>query len=109
MSILPDTASPDLAHPQEQELQLTQVLFALSDPGRLDIVRQLRDGPVEMAHCNLMDPEVAKSTKSHLFKVLREAGVIRNIPKGRGRLLSLRRGALDRRFPGLLEAVLNAN
>ena len=109
MSILPDTASPDLAHPQEQELQLTQVLFALSDPGRLDIVRQLRDGPVEMAHCNLMDPEVAKSTKSHLFKVLREAGVIRNIPKGRGRLLSLRRDALDRRFPGLLEAVLNAN
>ena len=72
-------------------------------------VRQLRDGPVEMANCNLMDPEVAKSTKSHLFKVLREAGVIRNIPKGRGRLLSLRRDALDRRFPGLLEAVLNAN
>ncbi|CUH54114.1 ArsR/SmtB family transcription factor [Shimia marina] len=109
MSILPDTVSPDLAHPQEQELQLTQVLFALSDPGRLDIVRQLRDGPVEMANCNLMDPEVAKSTKSHLFKVLREAGVIRNIPKGRGRLLSLRRDSLDRRFPGLLEAVLNAN
>tara|TARA_R110000737_G_scaffold87636_1_gene120274 strand:+ start:2024 stop:2161 length:138 start_codon:yes stop_codon:yes gene_type:complete len=42
MSILPDTASPDFAHPQEQEMQLTQVLFALSDPGRLDIVRQLR-------------------------------------------------------------------
>jgi len=105
----PDTNCPNLAHPQEQEMQLTQVLFALSDPGRLDIVRQLRDGPVEMAHCNLMDPEVAKSTKSHLFKVLREAGVIQNVPKGRGRLVALRKDALDRRFPGLLEAVLSVD
>lgn len=108
MTLLSDTAGPDLEHPQEQEMQLTQVLFALSDPGRLDIVRQLRDGPVEMAHCNLMDPEVAKSTKSHLFKVLREAGVIKNTAKGRGRLLALRKDALDRRFPGLLDAVLSA-
>ena len=99
----------DLAHPQEQDLQLTQILFALSEPARLDIVRQLRDGPVEMANCNLMDPEVAKSTKSHLFKVLREAGVIQNRPKGRGRLLSLRKAEIDRRFPGLLDAVLGAD
>ncbi|MBT9383413.1 ArsR family transcriptional regulator [Pseudooceanicola sp. CBS1P-1] len=109
MTAPPNGSSHDLAHPQEQDLDLTQVLFALSDPGRLEIVRQLRDGPVEMAQCNLADPTVAKSTKSHLFKVLREAGVILNLPKGRGRLLSLRREELDRRFPGLLDAVLDAS
>lgn len=96
----------ELPHPTRDELMLSQVLFALSDPGRLDIVRQLAAGPVDMARCHLSDPSVAKSTKSHLMKVLREAGVIRNVPKGRGRLLSLRRSDLDHRFPGLLSAVL---
>ncbi|WP_249730045.1 MULTISPECIES: helix-turn-helix domain-containing protein [unclassified Chelatococcus] len=85
---------------------MTQVLFALSDPARLDIVRQLDAGPMEMARCNLQDPSMPKSTKSHLMKVLREAGVIRNEPMGRGRLLTLRREDLDSRFPGLLAAIL---
>ncbi|AGT08606.1 ArsR/SmtB family transcription factor [Paracoccus aminophilus] len=96
----------DLPHPSRDELVLSQVLFALSDPARLDILRQLAAGPIDMARCHLQDPSVAKSTKSHLMKVLREAGVIRNQPKGRGRVLSLRRADLDCRFPGLLDAVL---
>jgi hypothetical protein len=40
--------------------------------------------------------------------VLRESGVIRNTPRGRGRLLTLRRADIDARFPGLLDAVLGA-
>ena len=108
MKMPTDSTDTDLAHPHETDLQLTQVLFALSDPGRLEIVRQLRYGPVEMAQCHLIDPSVAKSTRSHLFKVLREAGVIRNVPNGRGRLLSLRHEELERRFPGLLSSVLQA-
>lgn len=98
----------DLPHPMRDEIRLTEVLFALSDADRLDIVRQLSDGPLEMAHCHLSDPNVPKSTKSHLMKVLREAGVIRNEPLGRGRRLSLRRDDLDARFPGLIDAVLGA-
>lgn len=98
----------DLPHPLRDELVLTQVLFALSDPARLEIVRQLDAGPLEMAQCCLQDPSMPKSTKSHLMKVLREAGVIRNEVKGRGRLLSLRRDDLDRRFPGLLTSILTA-
>jgi DNA-binding transcriptional ArsR family regulator len=96
----------DLPHPERDEIVLTQVLFALSDPARLDIVRQLANGPIEAARCNLADPAIAKSTKSHLFKVLREAGIIRNEALGRGRLLTLRRDDLDAQFPGLLDAVL---
>ncbi|KAA2316377.1 transcriptional regulator [Pseudooceanicola sediminis] len=101
---VPNTA--DLPHPACEDLILTQVLFALSDPARLDIVRQLDSGPLEMAQCCLSDPTMPKSTKSHLMKVLREAGVIRNVAKGRGRLLSLRRDDLDARFPGLLASIL---
>lgn len=100
------TASEDLAHPRREEIQLTQVLFALSDPARLAIVCQLADGPLEMVRCHVQDPSVPKSTKSHLMKVLRESGIIRNEPLGRGRVLTLRRTDLDQRFPGLLDAVL---
>lgn len=100
--------STDLPHPDADEIQLGAVLFALSDPARLEIVAQLRDGPIEMARCHLHDLDVPKSTKSHLMKVLREAGVIRNVAQGRGRTLSLRREELEQRFPGLLDAILNA-
>jgi DNA-binding transcriptional ArsR family regulator len=98
----------DLPHPLREDLTLAQVLFALSDPARLEIVRQLVDGPVEMVNCCLPAPDMPKSTKSHLMKVLRESGVIRNTPRGRGRLLTLRRADIDARFPGLLDAVLGA-
>lgn len=97
-----------LPHPSRDEIKLTDVLFALSDADRLDIVRQLSGGPLEMAQCYLSDPNVPKSTKSHLMKVLREAGVIRNEPLGRGRRLSLRREDLEARFPGLIDSVLGA-
>lgn len=98
----------DLPHPGRDDLRLTDVLFALSDPERLAIVRQLAGGPLEMAQCHLSDPSIPKSTKSHLMKVLREAGVIRNEPFGRGRRLSLRHHDLEARFPGLIESILSA-
>jgi DNA-binding transcriptional ArsR family regulator len=99
-------ANQVLPHPDLAEVDLTDVLFALSDPARLQIVRDLADGPLEMAQCGATDPALPKSTKSHLMKVLREAGVIRNEPRGRERLVSLRREELDERFPGLLDSVL---
>jgi DNA-binding transcriptional ArsR family regulator len=96
----------ELPHPARSELKLTDVLFALSDPERLTIVRQLASGPLEMAQCHLSDPSMPKSTKSHLMKVLREAGVIRNESLGRGRRLSIRHDDLEARFPGLIGSVL---
>ena len=102
-------AAPELQHPEMSDVALTDVLFALSDPDRLEMVRQLRDGPMDAANCTALDPAIPKSTKSHLMKVLREAGVIRNEPNGRHRTLTLRRDDLDTRFPGLLDAVLDAD
>jgi DNA-binding transcriptional ArsR family regulator len=59
-----------------------------------------------VAQCQVADPDVPKSTFSHHLKTLREAGLIRNVPSGRQRTISLRRDELDTRFPGLLESVL---
>jgi len=98
----------DLPHPDRDAIELSSVLFALSDPARLEVVRELREGPIDAAACTSLDPATPKSTRSHLMKVLREAGVIRNEPNGRHRTLTLRRDDLDSRFPGLLDAVLGA-
>ncbi|GAA1081184.1 helix-turn-helix domain-containing protein [Streptomyces rhizosphaericus] len=100
------TAATELHHPPISDVAITDVLFALSDPARLALARQLVDGPMDMAACSATGGPVPKATKSHQLKVLREAGVVRNVAKGRGRLLSLRRDELDAVFPGLLDSVL---
>jgi DNA-binding transcriptional ArsR family regulator len=51
---------------------------------------------------------ITKSTATHHFRVLREAGVIEQCTDGTARLSSLRREDLDERFPGLLDAILGA-
>ena len=103
------TAPRQLEHPDAGDLTLTGVLFALSDASRLAIVRQLALGPREEVSCQSVGGDLAKSTRSHHLKTLREAGLIRNVPHGRERLVSLRRDELEDRFPGLLEAVLGAS
>lgn len=103
------TESPrELPHPEVEDLVLTDVLFALSDPNRLAIVRELAAGDLEQTPCAAVGGPMPKSTRSHQLKMLREAGVIRNVPSGRQRSVSLRRDDLEARFPGLLASVLGA-
>jgi DNA-binding transcriptional ArsR family regulator len=93
-----------LRHPSAGEIELTRVLHALSDPVRLGVVRQLdREGE---ATCTALDRGRPKSSMSHHFRVLRDAGVVQTRCEGTAHLNSLRRAELDRRFPGLLDAVL---
>ena len=82
------------------------VLQALSDPVRLEIVRQLADQ--DELQCGRICVPVTKSTASHHFKALLEAGVIAEREAGRCKYFHLRRAELDRRFPGLLDSVLRA-
>lgn len=93
-----------LAHPEPGEIQLPAILHALSDPMRLSIVEALAAGGERT--CKSFGLPVTKSTCTHHFRVLREAGVIRQRLEGTTRLNSLRREELDHRFPGLLDAVL---
>ena len=96
----------ELPHPRKSDLNLARVLFALSDPTRLHIARVLADRCEAM--CMAVDVPLSKSSCSRHFKVLREAGIIRMRPQGTAYLNSLRRAELDERFPGLLDAVLQA-
>lgn len=96
---------PPLAHPERAELDLAAVLHALSDPMRLQIVRELAADGGERT-CNSFNLPIVKSTCTHHFKVLREAGLIRQRVVGTKKVSSLRSADVDARFPGLLDAVL---
>ncbi len=100
-------ATEDIAHPTRSELELANVLHALSDPVRLRMVAALQGSDAE-ATCGSFDVPVTKSTCTHHFKVLREAGIIRQRQEGTARLNTLRRDDLEARFPGLLDTILQA-
>ncbi|VEB96389.1 Helix-turn-helix domain [Cedecea lapagei] len=91
-------------HPEREQIRLENVLFALGNPLRLEIVKSLAGG-AELT-CGALRQEVAKSTMTHHWRVLRDSGVIWQRPQGRENLISLRREDLDARFPGLLETLL---
>jgi DNA-binding transcriptional ArsR family regulator len=100
------TPAEPIAHPELDEIELPAVLHALSDPVRLRIVTVLARG--EELTCGGFSLPVTKSTCTHHFRVLREAGVIRQRQVGTARLNTLRRDELDARFPGLLGTILDA-
>ena len=88
------------------EQGLIEVLQALADPVRLQIVGHLAH--VGEVACGTVPLPVGKSTISHHYKVLREAGIVQVRMEGTRRYHALRRDDLDARFPGLLDAVLQA-
>jgi DNA-binding transcriptional ArsR family regulator len=99
------TAAPEFVHPDAEAIALPGVLHALSDPQRLRIVRELAASE-EPLPCGSVALDVSKSTRTHHFRVLREAGLIEQRRDGTRKLSTLRRAELDARFPGLLDAVL---
>jgi len=98
--------APDIYQPPFQDIELAAVLAALSDPVRLAIVSEIHEQG--QLCCGAVSLDLAKSTLSHHLKVLREAGVTWTEADGVERHLTLRYDCLQKRFPGLLESVLNA-
>jgi DNA-binding transcriptional ArsR family regulator len=95
-----------LYHPDEKDITLPGVLYALGDPVRLEIVRILATQGEEC--CAGFDFAIAKSTMSNHFKILRQSGVVYTRKEGTQHINCLRRQELDSLFPGLLDAVLRS-
>lgn len=90
--------------PASDDIALEDVFHALSDPFRLEVVRRLAaEGE---ASCQALEGDRPKSSVSHHFRVLREAGLIRTRNEGATRMNALRREDIEERFPGLLSCVL---
>ena len=94
-------------HPSREDITLAGVLAALADPMRLRIVKALLANHdcmscTEAAPC----PEMAKSTLSNHFRILREAGLIQTSKKGVEHRNVVREADLNARFPKLLKTIL---
>lgn len=92
--------------PEPDEIELGAVLSALADPHRRRVVRALvHDVDASERSCTSFGLDLSKSTRSHHFKVLREAGLVRQVDRGNRSGVTLRRQDLDARFPGLLALI----
>ena len=92
--------------PTSDQITITGVLYALSDPTRLEIVRLLATEG-EKNCCEFGFP-ISKSTLSHHFKVLRDSGIVYTRIEGTQSINSIRHEILNGRFPGLLDTILQA-
>ncbi len=97
-----------LEFPSPDQFELTGVMYALSDPTRLAIVGQLASSRGRPLSCTALLADRPKSSMSHHFKILRQAGVIETTAEGKEHLNRLRIGDLEARFPGLMKTVLRA-
>jgi DNA-binding transcriptional ArsR family regulator len=97
------TRSPISADDQ----QFQAALEVLVDPVRRSLIRQLAAEPDWALSCGMFDLPVSKATASHHFAVLRAAGLLEQRDEGTRRLNRLRRDDYDRRFPGLLDLVID--
>jgi len=101
----PDLPAP-LPEPAVDELRLETVLGALSDPLRLTIIRKLLLESEQFDHtCGWFGLDRPKSSLTHHFKALREAGLTRQRQYGLERRSHVRVDDLNSRFPGLLALV----
>lgn len=92
-------------HPDKGAITLSGILNALADPARLEIVAKLAEGSEKCDEIG-QELDLHKSTLSHHYKVLREAGVTQTTIEGRSRMVRLRTEDLEELFPGLLQSII---
>ena len=92
-------------HPEPCDFIMERVLYALSDPVRLETVQRLAQ--VSEASCNELGSGRPTSSMSHHFRVLRDAGLVCTYGVGTSHVNSLRLEDMESRFPGLLSAILS--
>jgi DNA-binding transcriptional ArsR family regulator len=103
--------SRPLTHPDAAAITLAGLLFALADPVRLAIVRELLKSPAGL-NCTeaaaRLEFSMPKSTCSQHYRILRESGLIASERRGTEVVSHVRSQLLAERFPGLLESVFKA-
>ncbi|MET8995087.1 helix-turn-helix transcriptional regulator [Amycolatopsis sp. Hca4] len=95
----------ELPIPEMADVELGAVLSALADPHRRGVVLELLRGDGGERACSSFPLPIAKSTRTHHWKVLRQAGLVRQRDAGNGTFVRLRREEFDAQFPGLLDVV----
>lgn len=94
-----------MKHPPIEQVDLIDIMYALSDPTRLEIIRCLasKSGPMTCGELVLNRP---KSSMSHHFKILRGAGLVKTVIEGTEHMNSLRLVEIEKKFPNVLSSIL---
>ena len=101
-----------LIHPAIEDVTVEGILHALSDPVRVRIFAEIANSDCSQtcsSFSSVGDRSIPKSTLSQHFKALREAGLIRSERRGVEMQNTSRCTEIDRRFPGLLAAIVSAH
>ena len=96
-----------IKHPSIDQVELTDIMYALSDPARLEIVGRLANAGRKMT-CGELDLNRPKSSMSHHFKILRAAGIVETLIEGTEHMNALRLEEIERKFPGVLQSILRS-
>ena len=92
-------------HPKIDQVDLTDLMYALSDPARVEIVRMIAAAKRPLT-CGELNADRPKSSMSHHFKILRDSGIVETRIEGKEHLNSLRTAEVEKKFPGILKAIL---
>jgi DNA-binding transcriptional ArsR family regulator len=101
-----------LIHPSIEDVTVEAILYALSDPVRVSIYADIVGQDCSHNCSNFLkirEKTIPKSTLSQHFKALREAGLIRGERRGVEMHNTSRCAEIDKRFPGLLGAIVSAH
>ncbi len=101
-----------LLHPSADGFTVEAILHALSDPVRVAIFAGIAGSSCARNCSNFLqisEKTIPRSTLSQHFRVLREAGLIRSERQGVEMHNTSRCAEIDRRFPGLIAAIMNAH
>ncbi len=101
-----------LFHPTIEHVTVEAILHALSDPVRVGIYAEIVGSKCSQNCSNFLmvrERAIPKSTLSQHFKTLREAGLIRGARVGVEMRITSRCAEIDKRFPGLIAAVVKAH
>ena len=97
-------------HPEREQIRLENVLSALGNPLRLEIIRSAKPRAKRRLYWTPKSRKRASATFCSARCAMPRCTKPHRIwqrPQGRENMISLRREDLDARFPGLLDTLLN--
>ena len=100
-----------LLHPSADDITVEAILHALSDPVRVAIFAEITGSDCARNCSNFLqisEKTIPRSTLSQHFRALREAGLVRGERQGVEMHNTSRYAEVNRRFPGLIAAIINA-
>lgn len=100
-----------LYHPSAQDITVEGILYALSDPVRVQIYAEIAASECPRICSNFLNIDnrkLPKSTLSQHFRILREAGLIRSVRKGVEVQNTTRCAELYDRFGNLVGTIIEA-